>query len=232
MHDKKFLVIDDDEETRTLLKLAFERAGATVHTSDGGQDGLRSFFENRPHLILLDVMMPGMSGWDVLTRIRELSTTIPVILLTVKDREQDILRGFSLGADDYVVKPFKPKVLQARARALLERANAPPGERAQTVYDDGYLHVDLGARRVRIDAEPVRLTPTEFDLLACLLRRRGALCTYRQILSEVWGQVTTGSVEAVHAFIWQLRQKIEPSPEEPHYLVSVRGIGYRFDPPH
>ncbi len=229
MHGKKLLVVDDDVETRILLRHAFERNAATVLTASSGEEALRIFFEHRPHVVLLDVMMPGMSGWNVLRRIRELSS-VPVLLLTVRDREQDILRGFALGADDYVVKPFKVKVLEARVAALLRRFEPEADEEDGYLYDDGYLNVNARAQRVRVEGKTVSLTPTEFDLLACLLRRRGGLCTYRQILSEVWGQGETGSVEAVHAFVWQLRQKIEPNPKEPIYVVSVRGVGYRFEP--
>ena len=230
MNGRKVLVVDDDEQTLDLLKVAFERMGAKVLTAHHGQEGLRKLFRYRPQLVVLDVMMPGMSGWDVLRRIREVSD-VPVLLLTVKAQDEDMLRGFSLGADDYVVKPFNLKLLQARARALLGRAATEREPEERDVYDDGYLRVELEAQRVRVEGRPTNLTPTEFNLLACLLRRRGRVCTYEQILNQVWNDGAQGSIEAVHAFVWQVRQKIEPNPREPLYLTSVRGVGYRFEPP-
>ena len=229
MYGKKILIVDDSGETCNLIKLAFERGGATVLAASDGMEGLRKLYRHQPDLVLLDVMLPRMSGWDVLRRIRELST-VPVILLTVKDHDRDLLHGFALGADDYVVKPFEPNVLQARVRALLKRAGGEPDADATAVYDDGYLQVDLERRLVRVDGRPTNLTPTEFALLACLLRHSRRVCTYRQIRNKIWGRNGAGSVEAVHAFIWQLRQKIEPDPGDPTYLISERGVGYRFKP--
>lgn len=224
MEGKQVLIIDDDSQAANLLKMIFESAQATVTTATSGAEGLRLLWQIRPDLIILDVMMPDLNGWDICRRIRELSD-VPIIVVSVLRGDEDIVHGFSLGADDYVSKPVQPAVLLARAEALLRRTREQPGE---PVFDDGYLRVDLEAQRVEVAGGMVRLTPTEYALLSLLVRRAGRVVPMDLIQQEVWGGTDQVSAPTVHVFISQLRKKIEPNPGEPCYIVSEYGMGYRF----
>jgi len=228
MYGKRVLIIDDDPGSRKLMELVFARAGAEVHTASDGQEGLRQFRRVDPHLILLDVMMPTLDGWHTCAELCRLSN-VPIIFVTVLQREEDIVRGFECGAVDYVTKPFSAKVLLARARAALRTMDASAGEHRMALYNDGYLNVDLEARRVLVGGEPVQLTATEYRLLAYLLDNAGRVLTYEQILEHVWGWDCHGSAEYVHVYVWHLRQKLEQDPSCPTYLLTERGVGYRFE---
>lgn len=225
MEGKQILIIDDDVGLVKLMKMVFEAEGAEVATATGGEEGLRLLWKRRPELVILDIMMPYMNGWEVCRRIRELSD-VPIIFLTVLQRDEDIVRGLSLGADDYVGKPMKPAVLLARANALLRRRT--PEHPTELAYDDGYLCVDLDKKRVEVDGGPVKLTRTEFALLNLLVRNAGRLTPMGQIQQRVWGGTGQVSPQTVHVFISQLRKKIEPDPGEPRYIISEYGMGYRF----
>lgn len=227
MRDKSLLVVDDDHEICQVVKGIFESAGARVHTSYSGKHALRQFFELRPDLVLLDIMMPGMDGFEVLKRIRQLSD-VPVVMLTVKDSHEDIVRSLNAGADDHVTKPFHVDELLARTRAVLRRAASQDRRSLSAVYDDGYLHIDVGMHRVLVSDEPVRLTAKEFDLLAYLVNNAGRICTFDQILDNVWGAGQHRSAHNVYTFIYQLRKKLEPDPLNPVYLIVSPGIGYTF----
>jgi DNA-binding response OmpR family regulator len=175
----------------------------------------------------MDIMMPGLDGWEVCSGIRRLSD-VPIIFLTAKTGEGDMLRGFDLGAVDYVTKPFSIKVLLARAEAALRQGVGRHDSREVTGYDDGYLQVDLAGRLVRVNRQRVRLTQTEYRLLSVLVRNAGQVLSYEQILEHVWGWEYRDSPNYVHVYIRRLRQKLERDPGAPAYLLTERGVGYAF----
>jgi DNA-binding response OmpR family regulator len=195
-----------------------------VLTAGSGEAALRTFFSERPHLVVVDVMMPGMDGWELCARLREMSKT-PVIMLTARSAEADKLRGFRLGVDDYVTKPFSFAEMAARIRAVLARA-PQPGEGAQ-VRRLGDLVVDLNRRAVRRGEEVIPLTPLEFRLLEVLLEHPGQVVPEADILKQVWGELKETDSSAVRRYILFLRQKLERDPSDPKYILTVRGFGYR-----
>jgi two-component system KDP operon response regulator KdpE len=230
LHDSRILVIDDDPEILELVRLLFDRTGAHVWTARDARQGLRQFYDHRPDLVILDLMMPGLNGWDTCERLRELSD-VPIMMLTALKQNGDIARGLDHGADDFVSKPFANQVLLARARALLRREErSAPGQRPHA-YDDGYLSIDLERRRVRVRQQPAKLTPTEYKLLAYLLKHAGRVLTHEQILEQIWGPECLDSTHYVHVYVHRLRQKLEQDPEHPRYLLTEPGVGYRFEPP-
>lgn len=221
------LLVDDD---RTLLKFVgdhLREEGFQVVTADRGPKALRAFFEARPDLVLLDVMMPGMDGWEVCARLRELSDT-PVVMLTAKTSENDKLRGFRLGVDDYITKPFSLAELGARTRAILART-VRDREMEEAEFQAAGLLVDMRKREARLDGEPLSLTPTEFRLLSALAKRAGEAISQEELANEVWGENQSPSSSALRRYIWFLRQKIEQDPRNPERLVNVRGFGYRLE---
>jgi DNA-binding response OmpR family regulator len=228
MRDKKILIVDDDPSLLQMLERVFAREGAQVHTALEGRQALRQFHERRPDLVILDIMMPGMDGWEVCRHIRQLSDA-PIVMLTTQDRDDDIARGLDAGADDYVTKPFSVKVLVARTRAALRRAALPPVAERRAPYQDDHLTIDLDARRVQVRGEPARLTAKEFKLLSCLLDNAGRVVTFQQILEHVWGWEYGDSVNYVHVYVSHLRQKIEPDAKDPSYIATEHGVGYRFE---
>ena len=219
------LLIDDDANLTDLLAEYLREQGHAVHIAGDGQKGLRIFFEQKPDLVILDVTMPKMDGWETLKRIREMSRA-PVIMLTARDEEPNVLRGFSLGADDYVTKPFSFAQLGARVKAVLGRAGgtASSSERLEV----GGLQVDFASRRVTRDGEPVALTPTEFKLLAALMRHPNEVISAEELVREVWGPQYANEIGFVRRYVWHLRQKVEIDPENPQYIHNERGFGYRF----
>jgi two-component system alkaline phosphatase synthesis response regulator PhoP len=172
--------------------------------------------------------MPVLDGWEACRLIRRLSD-VPIIFVTALTQEDAIVRGLDCGAVDYIPKPFSPKVLLARARAALRAADAGSKKRRVALYKDGYLDIDLEARRVLVGGEPVQLTATEYRLLSHLLENAGRVLTYDQILEHVWGWECQDSVGYVHVYVWHLRQKLEQDPRNPNYLLTERGVGYRFE---
>lgn len=227
MQGKIILIIDDDPHMLRLLEHIFSREGAQVCTAEGGQEGLRQFHTYRPHLVILDVMMPEINGWQVCDRIRQLSE-VPIIFLTALNGEAEIIHGLDTGAIDYVTKPFSPPVLVARARAALRRTEPAPGTEKIGTYRDEYLAIDLDTRRVTVRGEPVKLTKTEYRLLAYLVENAGQVLTPQQILDYVWGREYRDSIDYTHVYMWRLRQKLEEDPQNPHYLLTEHGLGYRF----
>lgn len=223
----KILVVDDDE---TLLRFVDEyltRDGYSVVTADRGAKGLRALYEERPDLVILDVMMPGMDGWEVCARMRELAD-VPILMLTAKTSEGDKLRGFRLGVDDYITKPFSLAELAARTRAVLTRTTALR-EEAGSVHQVGRVRVDMRKREAHLADELLTLTPTEFRLLAALASRAGQAVSQSDLVAEVWGGLRQEGGSALRRYIWFLRQKIEEDPDHPQHLVTVRGFGYRLD---
>ncbi|NPV07642.1 MAG: response regulator transcription factor [Anaerolineae bacterium] len=227
MEGKKILVIDDDPRLQRLLEYTLCQEGAEVLLASDGEEGLRKFYTHTPDLVVLDLMMPRMDGWETAKRIR-LVSDVPILMLTARGREEDIIKGFEHGADEYVAKPFSLRVLMARARALLRRASLPPIADHPVTYSDDYLTVDLDKNRVTAGDRLVRLTATEYRLLAYMVENAGRVLSTRQILEKVWGWEYTDDVDYVRIYIWHLRQKLEPDPKRPRYLQTEHGIGYRF----
>jgi two-component system KDP operon response regulator KdpE len=226
MHNKRVLVVDDDPDLTDLLTFVFTREGAEVlHTHDG-KEALRLFYEARPHLVILDLILPGLNGWETFRRLRELADT-PVIILTGLQGDDGVVKALDSGVDDYVTKPVSIQILLARARAALRRV-----EREATAepfrFDDGCVAIDLAAGNVRRLDKPVHLTATEYRLLAYFARHCGMVRTYQQILENVWGWEYRESFEYVHVYISRLRRKLEPEPRKPRYLLTEYGIGYRL----
>jgi DNA-binding response OmpR family regulator len=219
------LLFDDDNSLTQLLSDFLAGQGYGVRTVENGKLGLRAMYEHQPDIILLDVTMPEKDGWETLKRIREVSN-VPVIMLTARGDETDILRGFSLGADDYVTKPFSFAQLAARVHAVLGRSvqeNATDNK-----LSVNGLEVDIRLKRVWRDGQPLILTPTEFRLLVTLMRRAGDVVSPKDLVKEVWGAQYASEIGHVRRYVWHLRQKIELDPENPRYIYNDRGFGYRF----
>lgn len=223
------LVVDDDPGLNELLAYNLSGLGYHVETAKDGAEGLRTFFEERPDLVVLDVAMPRMDGYEVCARIRELSN-VPIIMLTARGIEQDAVRGLEAGADDYVTKPVRMNEFAARVRAVLRRARMEPAASDIRGYDDSYLSVDLAARRVSVNGERIRLTPTEYKLLAELVAQKGKVVTFRQLLEAVWGYEYVDDVDYLRVYIWHLRRKLERDPKNPEYIFNEMNTGYRFEP--
>lgn len=236
----KILIIDDDPDLLQLASVIFKGAGAQVITAHDGLDGISKFFTHRPDLVILDAMMPGSNGFDVCERIRQVSDE-PLIMLTALNQEQDMLKGLAAGADDFLTKPFNPRILLARAKTVLRRSghsNGQPGngasdqshgDSASFRYHDGYLSIDIERHEVLIHGKRIKLTPLEFRLLVFLARNGGKLLSFEKILSNVWGNGYQGSIEHVHVYISHLRKKVEPDPRDPCYILTIHGIGYIFE---
>lgn len=225
----KILLVDDDPSLLELIQYNLEGEGFRVVTAKDGQAGVRLFFTDRPDLVILDVAMPKLDGYQVCERIREMSDT-PVIMLTARGREEDIIKGLDLGADDYLTKPFRVNELLARVRATLRRARMKPEVVETLTYSDDYLSIDLDAHRVTIQGEPVKLTAIEYKLLAFLVKHKGRLLEFRQILENVWGFEYIDDIDYLRVYIWHLRRKIEPDSKNPIYLINELNMGYRFEP--
>ena len=219
------LVIDDDATLLGLLAEHLSRAAYHVITSVSGDTGLQTFYKHCPDLVILDVMMPRMDGWAVCERMREKSD-VPIIMLTAKGEEQDRLRGFRLGVDDYVVKPFSFAELVARVGAILARRQRTVPETHSAPIVRGDLVIDLAERRVTRGGQPVHLTPTEFRLLAALAEQPGHSVAPKALLAHVWGNAYVDDVENVKRYIFYLRQKLEADVEHPRLILTERGFGY------
>ncbi len=227
---KKVLVIDDDAAFLRLVEQIFTQKGYVVLKAGNGQEGLRLLFAHKSDIVLLDVVMPVMDGWQTCNRIRDVSD-IPVILLTGKQRaEDDIVRGLDYGADDYLLKPVGDRELVARVRAVLRRAELPPPPEArrEITYGDDFLTVDVAERKVMVNGKQVKLTPREFRLFALLVENAGRILTHKQVLEKVWGWEYTDDLDYVRIYISHLRQKIEPDPALPRYIMTEPGVGYYF----
>jgi len=221
------LVIDDDLTLLDLLGQSLGKAGYRVLSASNGIDGLQMIYKNHPDLVILDVMMPRMDGWETCTRIREISD-VPIVMLTAKDEEADALKGFQHGVDDYVTKPFSFAELTARVKAVLQRTAKASPEAQKRVYVFGDLVVDADNSHVTVRGKPVSLTPTEFQLLLTLAENAGRILSHEQLLSQVWGPEYVGEPGYVKRYIWYLRQKIEQDPSNPEYILTERGFGYKL----
>lgn len=225
----KILIVDDDPMLSELISYNLESEGYTIVRAGDGREGLRKFEAEAPDLVILDVSMPKLDGWQVCERIRAVSDT-PVMMLTAQGREEDVIRGLDLGADDYLTKPFQVRVLLARIRAALRRARLTPAPAAEITYTDDYLSIDLENRRVTVDGEMTKLTPTEYKLLAFLVQNKGRVLTFRQILENVWGFEYIDDIDYLRVYIWHLRKKLERDSKNPVYLLNELSTGYRFEP--
>ena len=222
----KLLLIDDDQGLTDLLTDYLRNQGHIVHVAGDGLSGIRQVYINRPDLVILDVTMPQLDGWAVLERIRELSD-LPVIMMTARDEESSVLRGFSLGADDYVTKPFSFAQLAARIQAVLSRTENTAGQDERELRQ-GDLIVDLTTKQVWRGDKLIHLTPTEFKLLVVMMQRAGEVITLEELVSAVWGEQYTDEIGYVRRYVWHLRKKVEPDPEQPRFIHNERGFGYRF----
>ncbi len=227
MANEKILVIEDDEDILQLLRFTFESAGFEVRTAATGRDGLALLSGFRPDIVLLDLMLPGMSGLDVCKELRRMPDMgdLPIIMLTARGEEVDRIVGLELGADDYIVKPFSPRELVLRVNAVLRRTQGVVENPSHTRLRKDGLVVDTEAHRVEMDGEETQLTATEFKLLVELLKNRGRVRTRDQLLNTVWGYEFEGYARTVDTHVRRLRQKIGDYAE---YIETIRGVGYRF----
>jgi DNA-binding response OmpR family regulator len=223
---EKILIVDDQPELTWLLQNALEGESYEIEVAHDGPEGLRKAYHFQPDLVLLDILMPEMSGREMLRRLREFSD-VPVIMLTALSGTENKVLGLDLGADDYITKPFEIKELQARIRAALRRAVLPPADRNRFLsFDGGRLVIDPASHQVTARGEPVDLTPTEFKLLFYLAYHAGQVLTCDQILDGVWGPGYQDSSTNVKVYVRRLRRKIEANPSQPRYILTQWGVGY------
>ncbi|MDX9954910.1 MAG: response regulator transcription factor [Anaerolineae bacterium] len=227
MDTKKILVIDDDPGLVTLLRLGLERDGFAVYEASNGKEGLRMAYEIHPDVILLDIMMPEMDGWSACQRLRSVCDT-PIIVLSAKAGQADVVRGLTLGADDYVTKPCSFNELKARIKAVLRRQQVNEARTWQAIYDDGFLYVNLADGTVLREGERVNLTPTEQRLLMALISQKGHVIEHRELLVSIWGPQYAEEVGYLSVYIRYLRQKLEKNAAEPVYIRTQWGKGYYF----
>lgn len=226
MSDATVLIIEDDPTLLRGLKDNFERRGYTVHSASDGVTGLRRALADRPDLVLLDIMLPGLNGYEICRQVREAELDMPILMLTAKGQEEDIVRGLELGADDYVTKPFGIQELLARCAAFLRRHRAAP---PQESFAFGDCTLDLGSHQLFRDGDEVALSPKEFRLLELFVRRAGRALTRDQILRAVWGSDILVTTRSVDRCVTTLRGKIEPDPRRPRWIRTIRDVGYRFE---
>jgi two-component system, OmpR family, response regulator MtrA len=221
----RVLVVDDDPALAEMLGIVLRSEGFLPSFVADGERALAAFRENRPDIVLLDLMLPGMSGIDVARAIRA-ESGVPIVMLTAKSDTVDVVLGLESGADDYVVKPFKPKELVARVRARLRRTDDPKPETLQV----GDLTIDVAGHSVKRDGVTIALTPLEFDLLACLARKPWQVFSREELLEKVWGYRHAADTRLVNVHVQRLRSKVERDPENPEVVVTVRGVGYKAGP--
>jgi DNA-binding response OmpR family regulator len=225
--DETVLFVDDDAGLRALMKMGLEREGFVVITAADGQEGIRKAYQHRPDAIVLDVMMDKMDGWIACERLRQMTNT-PIIMLTARTDESDIVKGLALGADDYLTKPCSFAELKARILALLRRSEARPTNRGLAVFDDGHLLVDPRRGLVLRQGSEVSLSPTESRLLMYLVSQRGRIVPHRELLVRVWGSEYAKEMSYLAVYIRYLRQKLEDDPSHPVYIRTRWKVGYYF----
>ncbi|NLF67108.1 MAG: response regulator transcription factor [Chloroflexi bacterium] len=230
----RVLIVDDEPKLVRLAREVLQATGFDVLTAATGQEAIEAVALEQPDLVLLDIMLPaGMDGYDVAERIRQFSG-VPIIMLTAKDRQVDLLRGFDVGADDYITKPFEARELLARIRAVLRRAQQSPATPSEAEIICGELHIDLARYHVRIGDRTVLLTKTEFNLLRELATHKNQVMEHSRLLAAVWGPAYRDDVDYLRAYIRYLRRKLEPEPSRPRYIITHTGVGYMLacpDPP-
>lgn len=223
---KTILIIDDEMTFAQLLSVFLQSRGYDVLLASDPHHGLRTTLDSDPDLVLLDVMMPDMDGWQVLEQIREHSQ-VPIIMLTAKSGQEDVNRGLLEGADDYVRKPFDLQELALRIEAVLRRRGAPATD-PSLYYADGTLTIDLQRRRLLRRGQPIHLTPTEFRLLSVLVQHKGRVMPHNDLIREVWGAAYVGDTRSLSLYIRYLREKLEDDPGNPKYICTEWGSGYKF----
>ena len=228
---QSILVVDDDPRLLRLVRVNLEKAGFVVNTAPSGTAALEQFDMEAPDAMVVDVTMPGMDGFTLAQRIREVSN-VPIIILTAMGEQSQKVRGLELGADDYMTKPFDPEELVARVRALLRRSQTVSGD-GQTghLVQAGDLVIDFLKRKVEYNGQPVKLTPTEYKLLQQLAQQAGKVIPHADLLSKVWGPEYRDETGYLWVYIRSLRQKLEPDPSNPQFIMSEPGFGYRFQIP-
>jgi len=224
---KKILVIDDDAMLVRLIEHNLSQIEVEVLKAYSGYEGISLVHTQQPDLVILDIVLPDIDGWEVLQRIRQISS-VPILMLTVKENEEDIVLALDHGADDYCTKPIGMRELTARVQAIFRRAELYES-RKQAEFADNFLRINLTEQRVFKDGTEVRLTPMEFNLLHYLLTRAGHFVKPREILSQIWGQEYVDDVDLLRTCVWQLRRKLEPNPAHPRYIINRPGFGYQFN---
>ena len=224
---RRILVVDDEERMVRFIRLNLEHDGFQVSEAYNGTQAIERLRDTLPELILLDVMLPDIDGFEVLQLVREISD-VPVIMLTAKGEEEDRVRGLELGADDYVTKPFSPRELVSRVRAVLRRTEAVRGGVHGPIQVDERLKIDFDRREIWVEDKLVKLRPTEYRLLYHLVQNAGWVMTHDQLLAKVWGYEYRDEPHYVRLYVNYLRQKLEADPSKPAYILTERGVGYRF----
>jgi two-component system response regulator ResD len=223
----KVLIVDDEPNIREVVGLYLRRDGHTVVSATDGEEALKAFRESEPDLVILDLMLPKMSGLEVCRRMRA-DRRVPLIMLTARGEEEERIVGLSLGADDYVVKPFSPRELAARVAAVLRRVEESSGDVDQKVLSFDGLRIDPNTRETLVRGEPAMLTAREFDLLHHLASSPGRVYTRDQLMELVWGYTFSADTSTVTVHVRRLREKVEPDPARPRYLQTLWGVGYKF----
>ncbi len=228
--NKKILVIDDDPALGKLVELILKPLELSIYQAYSGPDGIRQAYKVHPDLVILDIKMPGMDGFEVCSRLREFSS-FPIMMLTGRTNETDMVHGFNVGANDYLGKPFSKTELEARIRALLRRSgNHDTGESYITSYADSVLEINLSSKTVKIKGKFVELSPKEYDLLACLVREQGIIKSRRELVREVWGELCVNDVSESSLYIYYLRKKLKDDQYGHQYIRTHWGRGYWFEP--
>ncbi len=225
----KVLIVDDDRSIVEAVTIGLELqwGDMQVVSAGDGESGLDTFFKSSPDLTLLDVNMPRMSGWEMLRRLRELSDA-PVIMLTARGEEMDKVKGLELGPDDYLTKPFSHLELFARIKAVLRRAEMTSPANATPSFQTGDLAINFSSREVTMAGKPLKLTPTEYNLLYLLARNGGRVLPFEMLLTKVWGDEYRAETDYLKTYVSRIRHKLGDDPDHPHYIITERGVGYRF----
>ncbi|MGD9049994.1 MAG: response regulator transcription factor [Anaerolineae bacterium] len=228
LQSNRVLVVDDDPDLRDMLTTVFSRAGAEVYTAADGSEALREFLLRQPDLVVLDVMMPGLDGWDTAALLKPFGE-VPIIFLSGLTGRDNVVRGLELGAYDFVTKPFSVRVLLMKAQAALRCAGPAPANGQAVDHDDGYLTINLAERQVLVKGRPVNLTATDFRLLELLVRNKGRVLTHHHILRKIWGWEYQESAQYVHVYVSRLRRVLETDSRSPQYIITEHGVGYLFE---
>jgi len=223
---EKILIIDDEKPTVDLMAILLDKRGFEPIKAMTAEDGLRKAYRHQPDLVLLDIMMPEMDGWEVCKRLREMSD-MPIIFLSALGDVKDVVRGLEMGADDYIIKPYENDELIARVRAHLRRSPRPSMSE-ELIFDDGAFRINFMNREVWVRNEIKHLTPKEFNLLAVLVRNAGRVVTRSDLVTQAWGEEYGDAIDSLKLYVHYLRQKVEINPQQPDYIITSRGVGYRF----
>ena len=222
----KILIIDDEQPTVDVIADSLRQLGYKVYHASSGRKGLRIAYQQQPDLVMLDAVLPDRDGWAICRQLRDIAD-VPIIFVSAKTNKDDVIRGLELGADDYVTKPFDSDVLLARIKACLRRS--PKARQIEEMaFDNGNIRINFMNRQVWIRNAVTHLTPKEFNLLAVLLRNAGRVVTRADLVTEAWGEEYRDAVDSLKLYIHYLRQKLERNPQQPKYIITSRGVGYRF----